>query len=246
MFLRYDFSMWLRPRPSPTGSLEEPAQRVRRIEAMTRKQLARRLHDGPTQTVSAMAMRADIARRQMDLDPAAATEELAKLEELARATASDLRHVQFTLMPQSLHVAGLETAWEDLVEQLKSHFQQEIELSVDRKAVRALSEDQQELLFFIGSEALDNACKHAEATAIKLSLSRPETEVVLLEVVDNGKAFDFVMSQQTAEEEGKFGLAIMYQRVKLLPGELSVHSEPGQGTQLRVALIAARGRMNED
>ncbi len=237
--------MWLRPRPIPTGQLDQYGQSFRRIEELTRRQMARRLHDGPSQLVSALAMRVDITRRQLASSPATADAELGKLEELARRTARDLRHLQFTLIPQSLEVAGLETAWQDLVRQLQQRYERLIEIEIQKKGIRALNVDQQQLLFYIGSEGLDNACRHAEAATIKLSLTWPEADVVLLEIDDDGKGFDYAAVQQTAETDRKYGLAIMHERVKLLPGELSIQSEPNGGTKLRVALIAARGRVKE-
>lgn len=243
--MRYHGGMWLRPRPSPTGQLDEYGQRIRRIEELVRRQLARRLHDGPTQSVSALAMRADIARRQL-ADPQVAQDELAKLEALARQTAAELRYMQFLLIPQSLAVAGLETAWEDLASQLKERYGQDLIMDVDKRGVRALTPQQQELLYYISAEALENSCRHARASQIGLSLSWPEADVVLLEVSDNGQGFDADLMLQTGEEKRKYGLAILYERVKLLPGELSIASEAGEGSKLRVALLAARGRLNNE
>ncbi|MCW5876790.1 MAG: hypothetical protein KIS85_07900 [Anaerolineales bacterium] len=237
--------MWVRPRPSPTGQLDEHSQRVRRIEELIRRQMARRLHDGPTQSVSALAMRADIARRQM-ADPQVAEEELAKLEALARQTAAELRYMQFQLIPQSLAVAGLETAWDDLSSQLVARYGEKLETEVDKKGVKALNPEQQELVYYISAEALENSFRHAEAEKVKLSLTWPERDVVLLEVEDDGRGFDAAAALRDAVENKKFGLAILRERVKLLPGELSITSDEGVGSKLRVALLAARGRMNNE
>lgn len=237
--------MWLRPRSSPTGQLDEYGQRLHRIEELVRKQVARRLHDGPTQSVSALAMRADIARRQL-ADPQAAQDELAKMESLARQTAAELRYMQFLLIPQSLAVAGLETAWEDLARQLQDRYQRELVSEVDKRGVRALTPQQQELLYYISAEALENSYRHAQATQIVLSLTWPESDVVLLEVSDNGQGFNADEALANGEDQRKYGLAILYERVKLLPGELSISSKPSEGTKLRVALLAARGRLNND
>ena len=90
--------------------LVEEKERMVEIHEEARKKLARDLHDGPTQSVAAMAMRLNITRRMLVKDVKGATEEIVKLEELAHRTTKEIRHMLFTLRPLILESQGLAAA----------------------------------------------------------------------------------------------------------------------------------------
>ena len=71
------------------------------IDHLTRQKVVRQLHDGLTQTVSALAMRINFARRLMATDPEAASAELEKVEGLTRAATKEIRHIIFLLRPEN-------------------------------------------------------------------------------------------------------------------------------------------------
>jgi two-component system, NarL family, sensor kinase len=87
-------------------------------------------------------------------------------------------------------------------------------------------------MYRIAQEALANACKHAHAQHIQLSLTLDDQWLCLL-VQDDGRGFD---PDQVASSvhEGHFGLASMSERVKLLGGTICIESEPGAGTCIAV------------
>lgn len=229
------------PRRQPASGDGENQRRLN-IEEISRLQLARRLHDGPMQGVAALALRAHLAKRKLASDPGAAGEEVQQLEELARRTAQDLRYLQFSLIPQSLEAAGLDVALQDLLRQLDDLYDHKVQLILDAPAAKALSKSQQHLLFHIAAEALDNTRKHARASRVQLKLTQPEPQILLLEVEDDGIGFDTQVYEQPGEQDGKYGLAILRERVKLLHGELDIHSTLGSGTLLRVAAPVTASR----
>jgi signal transduction histidine kinase len=225
-----------------SGNADEEAHRRLRIEELSRMQLARRLHDGPIQAVAALALRAYLARRRLDSDPAAASDDVRELEELARSTTQDMRYLQFTLSPGSLQASGIDAALHDLVHQLDDLYDHKVQITLDPQADNLLSKRQQHQIFHIAVEALDNTRKHAQAGSVHLKLHSPEQNVLILEVEDDGIGFDPLISGEAADEEGKFGLAILRERVKLLHGELHIRSAAGSGTLLRVALPLSAGK----
>ncbi len=79
--------------------LEQEKERIMEIEEEARNRLARDLHDGPTQSIAAIAMRVNFAKRLFEKDPDAASQELDKVENLARRTTKEIRHMLFTLRP---------------------------------------------------------------------------------------------------------------------------------------------------
>ena len=69
-------------------NLRQEKERLIEVQEEAQKKLARDLHDGPTQGVAALAMRANFVRRLLERDGNAAGEELFKMEDLARLKTS--------------------------------------------------------------------------------------------------------------------------------------------------------------
>ena len=84
---------------------------------ITRDQFARYLHDGPAQSIAAVAMRINIARRLVDEGSSKAIEELKQAEEQTRLAAKEMRYLLFATQASSLRSSGLVTGLEDLAEQ---------------------------------------------------------------------------------------------------------------------------------
>ena len=234
--LRYHAAMPRNARTAGSAQGTEDHQRLLRIEELSLSQLASHLHNGPIQVVAALAMRAHLAKRQLASNPTAARDEVEELEKLARRTAGELRYLQFTLIPQSLEGSDLEGALRDLARQTEELFDQEIQVTIKAGDTKALTKTRQRLLFHIAAEALDNARLHARAATIKLKLDQPESGVLLLEVEDDGQGFNLPAVEHAAVQEGKFGLALMRERVKQLRAELQIRSTAGAGTLVRVAV----------
>jgi signal transduction histidine kinase len=84
-------------------------------------------------------------------------------------------------------------------------------------------------LYRIAQEALNNALKHAAATAVTVKL-HSDGAWVELDVTDNGQGF----APDTVTESGGMGLTTMRQRAQRLGGTLTVQSIAGQGTTVSV------------
>ena len=96
-------------------------------------------------------------------------------------------------------------------------------------------------LYRITQEALQNIIKHSHATHAKILL-HSETDSIHLLVSDNGQGFDMA----DASHHASLGLVGMRERVKLVDGEITFHSVPGGGTEIRVVVPAEIDASNED
>ncbi len=215
---------------------EDRAKLAFDLHDLARRQLARRLHDGPTQSVAAMAMQADIANRRLSRDPAAAAAELSKLEEAARRTARELRHLQFALRPMSLETIGLAAALEDLAGQDYELFGVTVNLDVEPGVEHGLDFDQKENLFQIALEAVNNARHFGSASKILVSLRRPKPKTLRMEIEDNGAGFDLEKAEGGRESEKSLGLKLMRLRAKLLKGKLNILTQTGLGTTVQLTV----------
>lgn len=111
--------------------LANERDRIIEVQEEARKKLARDLHDGPTQSVAAIAMRVNMAQRTMVKDPKAAYEELSCIEELARRTTKEIRHMLFTLRPLVLESQGLVSALQAMADKMKETYSQNVFVNVD-------------------------------------------------------------------------------------------------------------------
>jgi signal transduction histidine kinase len=84
-------------------------------------------------------------------------------------------------------------------------------------------------LLGIGTEAITNAVKHGQASAIQVEIVFRSDEVAL-RIKDNGIGFN--PAQQLERASGCFGLLGMRERAREMSGELRLQSQPGQGTEV--------------
>ncbi len=209
-------------------------ERMIDVQEEARNKLARDLHDGPTQSVSAIAMRANIARRMLDKEPKSAGVELDRIEELARRTTTEIRHMLFTLRPLVLELQGLLAALQSMAEKTRETYSQNILVKLDESILESIDMGKQGVIFYLVEEAVTNARKHAQAGHIWINLRTIEPELALLEIQDDGIGFDVAAVNQSYDKRGSLGLVNLRDRTELVNGLLDIQSVPGRGTRIQV------------
>jgi signal transduction histidine kinase len=215
-------------------NIADERDRMIEIHEEARKKLARDLHDGPTQSVSAIAMRVNLARIMLDKDVKMTAAELIKIEDLARRTTKEIRHMLFTLRPLVLESQGLVAALQASAEKMKETFAQEVIINVEEKLLDEIEMGKQGVIFYLVEEAVNNARKHANANHIWVSLKSVEREIALLEIKDDGAGFNVAEINQAYDERGSLGMVNLRERAELVNGFLNILSAPGKGTQVQV------------
>ncbi|MCX6066867.1 MAG: histidine kinase [Chloroflexi bacterium] len=216
--------------------LADEKERMVEVQEEARKKLARDLHDGPTQSVAAMAMRVSLARRMLERDPKAAAEELEKIEDLARRTTKEIRHMLFTLRPLVLESQGLTAALQANAEKMKETYGQEVIIQVDEKLAGLIEMGKSGVIFYIVEEAVNNARKHAKAPHIWVRL-RPlpkQPDIAFLEIADDGEGFDVAAVNKSYDKRGSLGMVNLRERTELVNGILRIDSAPGKGAKIQV------------
>lgn len=105
----------------------------------------------------------------------------------------------------------------------------EVEMTVEGREL-TLAPDQQLTCFRVLQESLSNAIHHAQPSTVHVVLSFAEDAAVLT-VTDDGEGFDV-----KARKSGHYGLSTMRERAQSTRGDLTVTSEPGQGSQVTLTL----------
>ena len=223
--------------------LREEKERIVSVEEDARKKLARSLHDGPTQNIASIAMQAHFVRKLIENagSQERVSEELEKVEELARQTTNQIRHMLFTLRPLILETQGLQAALEQYISKLRDTSETAITLEADARAAEMLDKETEGRVFYIIEEAISNARKHSEAENIWVRLQVREGGGFLAEVEDDGKGFDVNAVQMTYDRRGSLGLVNMHERAAMTNGDLTVSSAPGEGTRVRLELTLDKG-----
>jgi signal transduction histidine kinase len=216
--------------------LVEEKERMVEIHEEARKKLARDLHDGPTQSVAAMAMRLNIVKRMMAKDAKGAMEEIVKLEELAHRTTKEIRHMLFTLRPLILESQGLIAAVQSMSDKMMETYSQNVTLNIEERVTTQLEMGKQGVIFYIIEEAVNNARKHAAAPVIAVNLRLVETGIALLEIVDNGLGFDLKAMSENYDKRANssLGMVNLRERSELVNGLLQIDSVLGKGTKVQV------------
>ncbi len=214
--------------------LEQEKERMMDIQEEARKKLARDLHDGPTQSVAAIAMRINFARRLMERNRQATVDELYKIENLARQTTKEIRHMLFTLRPLILESQGLTAALESMAEKMRETYGQNVIVEAHPDTVDLLEMGKQAVIFYIAEEAVNNARKHAQASEIRVRLKATSDEVAVLEIEDDGVGFNVGEVDASYEQRGSLGMVNMRERAELINGVLNISSTEGKGTLIKI------------
>jgi signal transduction histidine kinase len=225
-------------------SLRDEKDRIIQAQENVRRQVARNLHDGTVQFLSAISMGLDHLERLLEFKPEAARSELEALRDLTRQATQEARLALFELRPLILETQGLVPALESYVQQLQDseafalHLQAADDLPDLRNTVAGT-------VFAIVQEALSNAKKHAAPRDVWLRLSQEENCLNVV-IEDNGHGFDYKAVQERYDQQGSIGLLTMRERAELLNGQVEIQSlttGPQAGTKviLSVPLLQENG-----
>jgi PAS domain S-box-containing protein len=213
--------------------LELLAGRLIEAQEEERTRVARELHDDLTQRLAAVAIEAGRLQNLAVADPQAWRDGLENIKQQMARLSTDIHGLSRRLHPSSLDDLGLVAALES---ECRSFFERggpPVELQVTNLPV--LDKDVELALYRIAQEALRNIGKHAQATQVWLTLEGGG-DGVSLTIRDDGTGFE----RSEAHRGPGLGLASMEERARLLGGEFSIASAPGQGTSLQVKMPGAK------
>jgi PAS domain S-box-containing protein len=203
-----------------TMRAEVAASRARVIAAgdESRRRIERDLHDGAQQQLVTLALELQSAQVRV---PEHTRKELGGFAERLTSVIEELREMSRGIHPAILTEGGLSPAVEALA--LRSP----VPVQLDVRSERRLPDAIEVAAYYVVSEALTNAAKHAEASRVEIELG-VEKETLRLSVVDDGVG--------GAKLSGGSGLIGLKDRVEALGGTIDVASPPGSGTRLDVEI----------
>ena len=195
-----------------------------------RNRMAREIHDTLAQSFTGILLQVGAATQVLADDPEATQVHLEMIEELARAGLAGARRSVSALRPRLLEEGNLESALHRIVAQMRSTTDTALICETQGTAYSLPTEVENNLLR-IGQEALTNAIKYACASEIRVELVYNETQCIL-QVKDDGRGFGVGCIPLS----GGFGLLGMSERAESISAQLTIQSQPSQGTEIIVTI----------
>jgi PAS domain S-box-containing protein len=200
------------------------ASRARVVAAgdASRRRIERDLHDGVQQRLVSLQLNLRMAESMMADQPADLVAQLAHISKGLDDAFEDLLRISRGIHPAILSQGGLGPALRALARRSAVP----VELDLRLPSVR-LPEQTEVAVYYVTSECLTNAAKHARATVVQVE-ARTYDDVLEVSISDDGTG--------GAEPGGGSGLIGLIDRVEAIGGKLGISSPPGSGTMLTVRL----------
>ncbi|MNJ45418.1 Sensor histidine kinase LiaS [compost metagenome] len=208
--------------------LRELSAHLESVREEEKARIAREVHDELGQMLTVLKLETSMCElAYADLDPGL-NERLASMKRLIAQLFQLVRDVATALRPPILD-AGIASAIEWQARRFEARTQIPCLVQVPEN-LPPLSDAKAIGLFRILQEALTNVMRHAQAHTVQISLSL-DGRTLRLTVIDDGIGFALDENRPTS-----FGLVGMRERVLMLGGQMTLESEPGEGTSLSVGI----------
>ena len=195
-----------------------------------RMDMAREIHDGPLQDVTALLQQIHMTLEDDEMNDNA---RIRKTESIAKSVVRELRALCDELAPPWMDL-GFSEALTELSERLSQAYDVQIITDFDDVIHELDIENEKTLsLLRIIQEAVSNAVRHGGADEINIAVHKDDDDVLTIEISDNGSGFDSEnINHETLRVEGHRGLASMTERMSLMKGTLRIESKKGEGTTI--------------
>ncbi len=194
-----------------------------------RKRVARELHDGIGQLLTATKFRLEsLQRRPEFIDTHIPDDTISPIIKIIQDSIEEVRRISMALRPSILDDLGICATINWFCREFSSTFSGvKVTREVD-PAEDAFPQSLKTVIFRVIQEAMNNVAKHSRADSVHIKLAN-DSESVCLSITDNGAG---ISNQDWPGVRGGFGMAGMRERVESLGGVFVVESEPGKGTSV--------------
>lgn len=191
-----------------------------------RQRLARGLHDEVGQSMTAVLL------QLKGLRASATSDQLQKLDaaqDVVKTSLEDVRRLAQELRPELLDHLGLASAVAELVDGFEARTQVTVRRRFEPQ-LPALEPSVELVVYRVAQESLTNIARHADATAVEVSLE-PGHDTVVLRIADNGRG----LPEGQAEGGGLRGIR---ERALIVGGAVAIKPGPDGGVEVRLEVPA--------
>lgn len=198
------------------------------IVTQERNRMARELHDTLAHTLSAVSVQLKALAVTLERDPDSSCDILHTLQRLTQDGLTETRQALHALRSNPIDDLGLTLALKNLAQATAERAGAALHLTITERQV-TLTHHQQQHVYRIAEEALNNVVRHANAANLTVIFDF-QPPFWVLEIMDDGVGF----SPDAPQPDGHYGIIGMRERAVLCGGELSITS--GQGTHIQLKL----------
>ena len=207
-------------------SLADIGRKLIEAHEEERTWIARELHDDVNQRIALLAVELDRWNQQLPPSAVEFHDHIHHASLRLSDIAADIQALSHRLHSSKLEFLGIVAAARSFCKELSEQQKVEIDFS-HTEMPRSVPKEISLCLFRVLQETLQNAVKHSGVRHIKVDLRGTEGEIQLT-VSDLGVGFD----PQDAIHRRGLGLISMRERMQLVSGEISIKSQPGNGTTI--------------
>lgn len=226
MYRRYRLKQQARLRDEIIRQQELATRAVIKAEEDERQRIARDLHDGVGQMMSAAKMNLSAFEANLQLPP----EQLQSFDRiigLVDESCKEIRAVSHNMMPNALLKNSLASAVRDFIDKIDKRALQ-VHIYTEGLDER-LDSNVETVLYRVVQECVNNVIKHSGATTLDISIAK-DKDGISATIEDNGKGF-------AVTDQSKFegiGLKNILTRIQYLKGTVDFDTSPGRGTLVAI------------
>jgi signal transduction histidine kinase len=215
------------------------------VQENERRRISRELHDELGQSLAAMKMHVGSVKRRLgSVSDDELAEECQDIRDTISQIIENVRRLSRDLSPVILEDLSLMAA----IESLLNNFSKVSNISTTLESAdinHYFNESSERNIYRVLQEALTNISKHAQAASVSLSVEVQQQQVYFI-ISDDGCGFNVDQVLQREGEEKGMGLTAMYERARILKGDLDIQSEQGRGTTITLTVpLGYEGEGNE-
>jgi PAS domain S-box-containing protein len=211
------------------------SRRLIEAQEQERMRIARELHDNTNQRLALLAVGIEQIKSDFPISMVSLRARLDEIEKSAVEISRDVQTMSHQLHSSKLNYLGLAAAMKGFCNEFSE--KQKVKVDFENHEIPSPIPPEISLcLFRVLQEALSNAAKHSKAREFEVQLWGKPDEIYL-SVIDSGTGFDL----EAARKGPGLGLVSMQERVRLMKGTLSIETQSGLGTTIRVRVPVSPG-----
>ncbi len=212
---------------------------LQRVGEIERTNIAREIHDELGQTLTVLKMDLSWLRKRLPEDQISVRERTDTMSQLINRTIQTVKKISTALRPGLLDDLGLAAAIEWQADEFQQRTGIRCNITIEPKDI-TFDKDRNTAIFRILQETLTNVARHAEASAVKVSLKQRDGQIEL-KVRDNGKG----ITEEQISNPKSFGLIGIRERVKIFGGNNMMKGIANKGTVMTVKIPLQDVRENQ-
>ena len=216
------------------GKLEQLTLKLLLSQEEERRKISRELHDEAGQLLSTLKINLDMIGKQLPQGLESLQQLVTKSTQLVDQSSLEIKRICTNLLPSVLESLGLEAALASYIDGFTQSHGIDAEFNSCQIKER-LPFEIERVIYRVVQESLNNVAKHAGASRLTVNLIDTPSSIIAT-IDDNGVGFDLKKTLSSQEVNRGLGLLGIKERVALVKGKVSIKSEMGSGTLIRLEI----------